>query len=436
MIRRLVDPLLKRDDDADSKVARGSVPNYEWATKSLNAIVVKILDKADRTTVYVVLIRLLQSSMAVPVPNPPPTDSDTQRVEFGDLAMRCLWRLTKPLEQELQVQFGDLVASGITNVPASVGSPEFGDIRKHPFIRIDPILRITHRFFEHVPDREWRKREDRSAWMFGDLPKRTVKTIGHMALCRLRGLVWQFTGLILHDVITEHPGLIHPPPLSKFPEGSPAQDSDPAMLGWLSDVHTKMSQASETWAYLQSSLSTFDESYARPTVSQLMAALRVAQAAADDDGDSDDDSSSVTVGGLGAGAPPAYARDSRPGSVVSSSSPLMQARQPLGMSAVAAGERAQSPALAASRTLQGYAAPNRAASPMYSSSVSATGGGSAVHSPSQIHASLGSRPVSGYANMPSYTAGAASTASAAGAGGMSSQERLRALRERIHGSQS
>ncbi|KAJ2012160.1 hypothetical protein IWW57_006400, partial [Coemansia sp. S610] len=333
MIRRLVDPLLKRDDDADSKVARGSVPNYEWATKSLNAIVVKILDKADRTTVYVVLIRLLQSSMAVPVPNPPPTDSDTQRVEFGDLAMRCLWRLTKPLEQELQVQFGDLVASGITNVPASVGSPEFGDIRKHPFIRIDPILRITHRFFEHVPDREWRKREDRSAWMFGDLPKRTVKTIGHMALCRLRGLVWQFTGLILHDVITEHPGLIHPPPLSKFPEGSPAQDSDPAMLGWLSDVHTKMSQASETWAYLQSSLSTFDESYARPTVSQLMAALRVAQAAADDDGDSDDDSSSVTVGGLGAGAPPAYARDSRPGSVVSSSSPLMQARQPLGMSA-------------------------------------------------------------------------------------------------------
>ncbi|KAJ2690958.1 hypothetical protein IWW39_000317 [Coemansia spiralis] len=436
MIRRLVDPLLKRDDDADSKVARGSVPNYEWATKSLNAIVVKILDKADRTTVYVVLIRLLQSSMAVPVPNPPPTDSDTQRVGFGDLAMRCLWRLTKPLEQELQVQFGDLVASGITNVPASVGSPEFGDIRKHPFIRIDPILRITHRFFEHVPDREWRKREDRSAWMFGDLPKRTVKTIGHMALCRLRGLVWQFTGLILHDVITEHPGLIHPPPLSKFPEGNPAQDSDPAMLGWLSDVHTKMSQASETWAYLQSSLSTFDESYARPTVSQLMAALRVAQAAADDDGDSDDDSSSVTVGGLGAGAPPAYARDSRPGSVVSSSSPLMQARQPLGMSAVAAGERAQSPALAASRTLQGYTAPNRAASPMYSSSVSATGGGSAVHSPSQIHASLGSRPVSGYANMPSYTAGAASTASAAGAGGMSSQERLRALRERIHGSQS
>ncbi|KAJ2737013.1 hypothetical protein IW152_000276 [Coemansia sp. BCRC 34962] len=436
MIRRLVDPLLKRDEDADSKATRGSVPNYEWATKSLNAIVVKILDKADRTTVYVVLIRLLQSSMAVPVPNPPPTDSDTQRVEFGDLAMRCLWRLTKPLEQELQLQFGDLVASGATNVPASIGNPEFGDIRKHPFIRIDPILRTMHRFFEHLPDREWRKREDRNMWMFGDLPKRTIKTIGHMALCRLRGLVWQFTGLILHDVITEHPGLIHPPPLSKCPVGSPAQDSDPALLGWLGDVHTKMSQASETWAYLQSALGTFDESYSRPTVSQLMAALRVAQAAADDDGDSDDDSSSVTVGGLGTGAPLAYARDSRPGSVVSSSSPLMQSRQPLGMSAVAASERAQSPALAASRALQGFAAPNRAASPMYSSSVSATGGSSTVHSPSQIHASLGSRPVSGYASLPPYTAGATSTASAAGAGGMSSQERLRALRERIHGSQS
>ncbi|KAJ2825407.1 hypothetical protein FBU31_003726, partial [Coemansia sp. 'formosensis'] len=299
MIRRLVDPLLKRDEDADgNKAARGSVPNYEWATKSLNAIVVKILDKADRTTVYVVLIRLLQSSMAVPVPNPPQTDSDTQRVEFGDLAMRCLWRLTKPLEQELQVQFGDVVASGATIVPASVGNPEFGDIRKHPFIRIDPILRITHRFFEHVPDREWRKREDRNMWMFGDLPKRTVKTIGHMALCRLRGLVWQFTGLILRDAITEHPGLIHPPPMSKFPEGSPAQDNDPALLHWLGDVHMKMSQVSETWAYLQSALSTFDESYARPTVSQLMAALRVAQAATDDDDDSDDDSSSVTVGGL------------------------------------------------------------------------------------------------------------------------------------------
>ncbi|KAJ1659507.1 hypothetical protein GGF38_004066, partial [Coemansia sp. RSA 25] len=174
MIRRLVDPLLKRDEDADgSQAARGSAPNYEWATKSLNAIVVKILDKADRTTVYVVLIRLLQSSMAVPVPNPPQTDSDTQRVEFGDLAMRCLWRLTKPLEQELQVQFGEVLASGATTVPASIGNPEFGDVRKHPFIRIDPILRATHRFFEHVPDREWRKREDRNVWMFGDLPKRT-----------------------------------------------------------------------------------------------------------------------------------------------------------------------------------------------------------------------------------------------------------------------
>ncbi|KAJ2873191.1 hypothetical protein GGH93_003409 [Coemansia aciculifera] len=435
MIRRLVDPLLKRDEDADgNKAARGSVPNYEWATKSLNAIVVKILDKADRTTVYVVLIRLLQSSMAVAVPNPPQTDSDTQRVEFGDLAMRCLWRLTKPLEQELQVQFGEVVASGASSVPASIGNPEFGDIRKHPFIRIDPIMRITHRFFEHVPDREWRKREDRNVWMFGDLPKRTVKTIGHMALCRLRGLVWQFTGLILRDVITEHPGLIHPPPMSKFPEGSPAQENDHALLHWLGDVHAKMSQASETWAYLQSALSTFDESYSRPTVAQLMAALRVAQAATDDDDDSDDDSSSVTVGGLAPGAPPVHARDSRPSSVISSSSPYMQPRQPLGM--VAAGERAQSPAHAASRTSQAYAAPNRAASPMYSGSVSATGGGSAVHSPSQIHASLNSRPASGYANLPSYTTGAASTGSATGAGSMSSQERLRALRERIHGGQS
>ncbi|KAJ2889950.1 hypothetical protein IWW38_004401, partial [Coemansia aciculifera] len=115
MIRRLVDPLLKRDvDDDGDQGARGSSapPNFEWATKSLNGIVVKILDKADRTTVYVVLIRLLQSSMAVAVPNPPQTDSDTQRVEVGDLAMRCLWRLTKPLEQELQVQFGEIASSG------------------------------------------------------------------------------------------------------------------------------------------------------------------------------------------------------------------------------------------------------------------------------------------------------------------------------------
>ncbi|KAJ2746596.1 hypothetical protein GGI20_001245 [Coemansia sp. BCRC 34301] len=431
MIRRLVDPLLKRDEDADSnEAARGGVPNFEWATKNLNSIVVKILDKADRTAVYVVLIRLLQSSLAVPVPNPPQTDSDAQRVEFGDLVMRCLWRLTKPLEQELQVQFGRVVASGATIVPADIGNPEFGDVRKHPFIRIDPILRVTHRFFELVPDREWRKREDRSVWMFGDLPKRTVKTIGHMALCRLRGLVWQFTGLILRDAITEHPGLIHPPPLSKFPEGSAAQDNDPAMLNWLGDVHMKMSQVSETWAYLQSSLSNFGESLSKPTVAQLMAALRVAQAAADDDDDSDDDSSSVTVGGLPSGPPPAQSRNSHPSSAVSSSSPYQQPRQP----PQPTFERAQSPAYVASRmTSQAYgAAPNRAASPMYSSSA-ASGGGSAMHSPLQAHASLGARPAAGYASLPP-TASAAS--SAAGASSMSSQERLRALRERIHGSQA
>ncbi|KAJ2909127.1 hypothetical protein GGI21_002193 [Coemansia aciculifera] len=445
MIRRLVDPLLKRDvDDDGDQGARGSSapPNFEWATKSLNGIVVKILDKADRTTVYVVLIRLLQSSMAVAVPNPPQTDSDTQRVEVGDLAMRCLWRLTKPLEQELQVQFGEIASSGVGIVPANIGNPEFGDLRKHPFIRIDSIMRITHRFFEHVPDREWRKREDRNVWMFGDLPKRTVKTIGHMALCRLRSHLWQFTGLILRDGITEHPGLIQPPPLSKFPEGSPAQDSDPALLSWLDDVHHKMSQVSETWAYLESSLSTFDERYAKPTVSQLMAALRVAQAANDGDGDSDDDddSSSITVGGGGGGG----ARDSGPSNgAVSSSSPYQQPRQQSlgGMSSQSGFERSQSPAYSSNRASQAYAAaPHRAASPMYASSVASGGGGagvggssSAMHSPLQAHASLGGRPASGYASLPPVSS---TSTSATGTGSISSQERLRALRERIHGSQA
>ncbi|KAJ1956902.1 hypothetical protein GGI12_005183, partial [Dipsacomyces acuminosporus] len=297
LIRRLVDPMLKqssrlRGSAPGAGAGRGMIANAEQLSKAINTIVIKILDKADRTTVYVSLIQMLESSLAEPAPNPPQSDADVVRMDFGDMVMRCLWRLTKPLPMELQAQFARVVESGAASVPADIANPRFGDPRYHQQIRIDPVLRMAHRFFVHVPDREWRKREDRDKWMYGDLPKRTVKTITHSFITVLRGLIWQFTGLIIRDVMEEHPGLLSAPPPAASSSSAQQLESDPALTSWVDDSHAKLVRASETWSYLHTTLEMADPRISKPTASQFMAAMHIAQTAREDDA-SDDEQDAV-----------------------------------------------------------------------------------------------------------------------------------------------
>ncbi|KAJ1837495.1 hypothetical protein LPJ57_011408, partial [Coemansia sp. RSA 486] len=194
LVYRAVDPMLKPSRSASgARVGNSAIPDSLGLSKAVNSILVRIIDYADRTTVYVALIRLFESAMAEPAPNPPQTDNDIMRMEFGDMVQKCLWRLTKVLPDDLKRQFSRYVdQDSVVELPREVVDPEFGNPLVHPAIRVHHILRMTHRFFVRVPDREWRKRSDKDAWMFGDLPRRTVKTIHHTIISYLGIYSWQF----------------------------------------------------------------------------------------------------------------------------------------------------------------------------------------------------------------------------------------------------
>ncbi|KAJ2471318.1 hypothetical protein EV174_005979, partial [Coemansia sp. RSA 2320] len=376
IVRRLADPLLMQAR-AEEKQNKGEVTNeYYLEFKMLEAITHRILMNSDRTAMYVVLFRLLSQASSTAIPAQQETDYDVQRAAYQGLVLSCLWRVVKALDADLRKQF-----SGADGQRCE--RPAFGDMSKHPFIRAEAILRESHRFFVRVPDREWRKRKDESEYYNGDYPKRTVMTVIH-SMARLMGgggVVWRFCGLVLRDAISEHPDLEYAvaaagarAAAATAAAGAGAQDSDPVLVKWANDVHRRMEQVSEAWAHLGTALEGVDERFGRPSPSQLITALRVAQAVGGEGGgDGDGDSSdSETLPAVAPAAHPRYY-------------PQHVAGGP--------GSRAASPA--------------------------AYGRGAAVRSP-QMQAAV-------------VAAAAGAAAGAAGGSSMSSQERLRVLRERIHG---
>ncbi|KAJ2538872.1 hypothetical protein EV175_006409, partial [Coemansia sp. RSA 1933] len=447
LIRRIVDPALKPDDRSQERSGGVFIENAEQIGRGLNTLIIKALDNSDRTSVYTALIKLLDLSMAEGSPNPPQTDEQVLCMEFGEMAMKCLWRTTKPLTQILYMQFMDAIDAQVAIIPHDQAYPRLGGAYVHPAIRVDRMLHASHAFFEHVPDSEWRKRENREEWMFGDLPKRTVKTINHSITSALHGLVWQFTGLIIRDVMEKHPGLIVQPPEDMLAADETTLDAtDPELAGWLDDTHRKLMRVSETWTYLSTTLSLSNEELGRPTLAQLVSAIREAQTAHQDDQQQPSvDAATYTAPNdhRHGGTPQQPQLPSRPGSVMStSSSPYLQPRyisQPS-----AADNRAQSPAFAAnSRTSHLYAAAsNRASSPLSSGSEYPR----SMHSPPQQQAPPPLFGQEAAAAAPPRAAGtsaysyAASNSAVGGARGTTSgdsntanQERLNALRERILG---
>ncbi|KAJ1725499.1 hypothetical protein LPJ53_000314 [Coemansia erecta] len=372
LIHRSVDPMLKLAGaspaaDGDHQ-AGGRIPNGQDLLKVINTILVKIIDNADRTNIYVALIQLLDITMAEPAPNPPQTDFDIVRMNCGDMVQKCLWRLTKTLPNELKRQFGRHVYPGAPPIiPRSAACPEIGDVLQHPAVRVDPILRMAHRFFDHTPEREWRKREDSRVYMFGDLPRRTVKTILHGLIVCLRTFTWQFGGLIIRDVMAGNPGYIKAPPPSN------GSSRDPVVVAWVEDTNRKLVGGWDVWRYI-STTNVDAKNDECPSVEQMMAAMQVAQSVVPCEGDDfSDNDSDVDM----APAPThsmyhhqqqqqqqqqhyqAGSRGSYAGSAASMS-PYQQPRQMAGYMSQGTGniERAQSPAG------QSYAPPMRTVSHM------------------------------------------------------------------------
>ncbi|XP_055998398.1 cytoskeleton-associated protein 5-like isoform X2 [Ostrea edulis] len=107
--------------------------------RSVNVMIVKIMEKSDYTSTTCALIKSLQESVA----------SETCSPKFLDLIMKCIWKMIKMIPEIIN----DLA--------------------------VDRILLETHLFLRNFPTSTWKNRTS-------DLPLRTIKTVIH-TLAMLKG---------------------------------------------------------------------------------------------------------------------------------------------------------------------------------------------------------------------------------------------------------
>ncbi|KAM7500819.1 hypothetical protein LguiA_025233 [Lonicera macranthoides] len=120
--------------------------------KALNVLMLKILDNAERTSSFVVLINLLSPLNPSRWPSPPSIESFvTRNQKFSDLVVKCLIKLTKVLQ---------------------------GTIYE---VDLDRILQSIHIYLQELGMEEIRRRAGAD-----DKPLRMVKTVLH-ELVKLRG---------------------------------------------------------------------------------------------------------------------------------------------------------------------------------------------------------------------------------------------------------
>ncbi|PWA59320.1 ARM repeat superfamily protein [Artemisia annua] len=120
--------------------------------KALNVLMLKILDNAERTSSFVVLISLLKPLDPSRWPSPPSNESfATRNMKFSDLVVKCLIKLTKVLQSTIYE------------------------------VDLDRILQSIHVYLQELGMEEIRRRAGAD-----DKPLRMVKTVLH-ELVKLRG---------------------------------------------------------------------------------------------------------------------------------------------------------------------------------------------------------------------------------------------------------
>ncbi|KAL8235581.1 hypothetical protein R6Q59_016662 [Mikania micrantha] len=120
--------------------------------KALNVLMLKILDNAERTSSFVVLINLLKPLDPSRWPYPPSNETfATRNMKFSDLVVKCLIKLTKVLQSTIYE------------------------------VDLDRILQSIHIYLQELGMEEIRRRAGAD-----DKPLRMVKTVLH-ELVKLRG---------------------------------------------------------------------------------------------------------------------------------------------------------------------------------------------------------------------------------------------------------
>nr|XP_043618716.1 protein MOR1 isoform X2 [Erigeron canadensis] len=134
----------------DERVSR--MDDGSQLLKALNVLMLKILDNAERTSSFVVLINLLKPLDPSRWPSPPSTESFSSRnMKFSDLVVKCLIKLTKVLQSTIYE------------------------------VDLDRILQSIHIYLQELGMEEIRRRAGAD-----DKPLRMVKTVLH-ELVKLRG---------------------------------------------------------------------------------------------------------------------------------------------------------------------------------------------------------------------------------------------------------
>ncbi|KAM4018596.1 cytoskeleton-associated protein 5 isoform 1-T1 [Anomaloglossus baeobatrachus] len=111
----------------------------QQVVRSVNLLVVKVLEKSDQTNILSALLVLLQDSLLATASSP----------KFSELVMKCLWRMIR------------LLPECINN------------------INLDRILLDIHNFMRVLPKEKLKQHKS-------ELPMRTLKTLLH-TLCKLKG---------------------------------------------------------------------------------------------------------------------------------------------------------------------------------------------------------------------------------------------------------
>ncbi|XP_071974868.1 cytoskeleton-associated protein 5 isoform X3 [Engystomops pustulosus] len=111
----------------------------QQVVRSVNLLVVKVLERSDQTNILSALLLLLQDSLLATASSP----------KFSELVMKCVWRMIR------------LLPEAINN------------------INLDRILLDIHNFMRVLPKEKLKQHK-------GELPMRTLKTLLH-TLCKLKG---------------------------------------------------------------------------------------------------------------------------------------------------------------------------------------------------------------------------------------------------------
>ncbi|KAF9924030.1 Microtubule-associated protein, microtubule dynamics during spindle orientation [Linnemannia zychae] len=120
------------------------VESGQQLAKALNVTMVKVLENSNRNATFSALLLILVRC-AQPLRS---MEDSAQQAKFGDLIMKCIWKLTKTIKE--------CVASGT--------------------LKPNELLADMNDFLVSIPPPDWKRRAQEGVPL-GDMPLRTVKTV-------------------------------------------------------------------------------------------------------------------------------------------------------------------------------------------------------------------------------------------------------------------